>query len=435
MQSEHTKKSSLRVGLLGERLSHSYSPQIHAALTEDAYDYSLFERNRDEVVTFLQGTEWDALNVTIPYKQVVIPHLDEISKEARRIGAVNTITRLADGKLRGDNTDYFGFARTIQAAGVTVDGCKALVLGNGGAAATAVAVLTDMGAQVVVLAKRDTPVGGITPEPFEAAYTCHADATIVVNCTPVGMYPRSVGESLVTLARLPGVRAVFDMVYNPARTAFLQEAITLGIPAYNGLLMLVAQAKRAAELFLRTELPDDAIDTVVRRMERHMGNIVLIGMPGCGKSTIAKLLAARLGRRLFDTDAMVVESTGRAIPSIFATDGEETFRALETEAVRRCGMESGAVIATGGGVVTRACNHAPLSQNGRLVFLHRDLNKLPTAGRPLSQTNTAESLYARRLPLYRAFADVEIDNNGTPGETVNAILRALGYAETERGHV
>ena len=424
-------QAPLRCGLLGEHLTHSYSPEIHEALTGGAYTYSLFERSPDELAIFLKGNEWDALNVTIPYKQAVMPYLDEISAQAQRIGAVNTITRLPDGQLRGDNTDYFGFARTVRASGVDVNGCKTLVLGNGGAAATAATVLQDMGAKVVVLAKRGTPVAGVTPEPFEAAYDRHTDATVVVNCTPVGMYPRSVGESLLTLSRLPSIHATFDMVYNPARTALLQEAMELSIPAYNGLLMLVAQAKRAAELFLGSELSDEMIDTVVRHMERQMGNILLIGMPGCGKSTVASLLAKRLGRRLFDTDSMVVEATGRSIPDIFATDGEEAFRAFETDAVRTCGMESGAVIATGGGVVTQRRNYAPLSQNGKLVFIHRDLDKLATGGRPLSQANKLKDMYAYRLPLYRTFADVEVDNNGAPDETIDAILHALGYMEAE----
>ena len=417
----------MRTGLLGEHLSHSFSPQIHAALAGDRYSYELFERAPEGVEAFIKGDEWDALNVTIPYKQTVMPYLDVISDEATRIGAVNTVTRLPDGRLKGDNTDYFGFARTVTACGCDPKGKKALVLGNGGAAATAVAVLSDLGAEVVLIGRSDRAVGGISPQPYEAVYEVHADAAVVVNCTPVGMYPRLVGQSPVELARLPRAEAVFDMVYNPARTALIQEAMRLGIPAYNGLLMLVAQAKRAAELFLQEELSDGLIDPIVEAISRETQNIILVGMPGCGKSTVGKALAKAMGRPLVDTDALIVEAAGRSIPEIFATDGEEVFRALETEAVKKAGMTSGAVIATGGGVVTRERNYAPLSQNGRIVFIKRELEELPVDGRPISRSTPKAELYAKRLPLYKACADAEVDNDGRLTDTVEAILKALGY--------
>ena len=421
---QHT---SLRTGLLGEHLSHSFSPQIHKALVGDRYTYEIYERNPADVEAFIRGNEWDAINVTIPYKKAVMPYLDEISPEAQRIGAVNTVTRLPDGRLRGDNTDYFGFDRTLKACGCDPKGKKALVLGNGGAAATAVNVLRDNGAHVVVLALNGMVVGGITPEDYETVYDRHGDASIVVNCTPVGMYPKFVGQKLVELKKLPKVEAVFDMVYNPARTALIQEAIRLGIPAYNGLLMLVSQAKRAAELFLGEEISDGLIDPIVESISRETQNIVLIGMPGCGKTTVGKALAKAMGRPLVDTDTMIVEASGRPIPEIFATDGEEAFRTYETEAVKTAGMMSGAVIATGGGVVTRERNYAPLSQNGRIVFIRRDLDELPVDGRPISQSTPKVELYAKRLPLYRAFADVDVENNSSVNEAVETILALLGY--------
>ena len=422
-----SKTIRFRTGLLGEHLSHSFSPQIHRALVDNRYAYEIFERDPVEVEGFIKGGDWDALNVTIPYKQVVMPYLDVISDEATRIGAVNTITRLPDGRLKGDNTDYFGFARTVTACGCDPRGKKALVLGNGGAAATAVAVLTDMGADVILLARNGKAVGGILPEGYDTVYDRHADAAVVVNCTPVGMYPRLVGQSPIELARLPRVEAVFDMVYNPARTALIQEAMSLGIPACNGLLMLVAQAKRASELFLGEELSDGLIDPIVESISRETQNIILVGMPGCGKTTVGRALAEALNRPFVDTDAMIVESAGRAVPDIFATDGEEVFRALETEAVKAAGMMSGVVIATGGGVVTRERNYAPLSQNGRIVFLHRNVAELPIDGRPISQATPKAELYAKRLPLYKAFADVEVENNGKLTDTVEAILKVLGY--------
>lgn len=422
-----SKTIRFRTGLLGEHLSHSFSPQIHAALAGDRYSYELFERAPEEVEAFIKGDEWDALNVTIPYKQVVMPYLDVISDEARRIGAVNTITRLSDGRLKGDNTDYFGFHRTLTACGCDPKGKKALVLGNGGAAATAVAVLSDLGAEVVVLARNDRSVGGVTPEPYEGMYDRHPDAAVVVNCTPVGMYPRLVGQSPIDLHKLSRVEAVFDMVYNPARTALLQDAAELGIPCANGLLMLVAQAKKAAELFLGEELEDGLIDGIVGDIARETENIILVGMPGSGKSTVGQALAEALGRPFVDTDTLIVEETGRSIPEIFSADGEEVFRALETEAVKKAGMMSGAVIATGGGVVTRERNYRPLSQNGKIVFIERELTALPVNGRPISQANPVEALYAKRLPLYRSFADVTVENNGSVTETVERILSALDY--------
>ena len=315
---KHTMRSNenkpMHTGLLGEHLSHSFSPQIHRVLVGERYTYEIFERDPADVEGFIKGGDWDALNVTIPYKQVVMPYLDVISPEALRIGAVNTITRLPDGRLKGDNTDYFGFARTVTACGCDPKGKKALVLGNGGAAATAVAVLSDMGADVILLARNGKAVGGISPEGYDTVYDRHADAAVVVNCTPVGMYPRMVGQSPIELARLPRVEAIFDMVYNPARTALIQEAMRLGIPACNGLLMLVAQAKRAAELFLGESLPDGLIDPIVEAISRETQNIILVGMPGCGKTTVGRALAKALNRPLVDTDAMIVESAGRAIP-------------------------------------------------------------------------------------------------------------------------
>ena len=228
---------------------------------------------------------------------------------------------------------------------------------------------------------------------------------------------------------LSRVEAVLDMIYNPARTALIQDAMAMGIPACNGLLMLVAQAKRAAEIFLGEEISDELISPIVASISRETQNIILIGMPGCGKTTVGKALAEALHRPLIDTDAMIVEAAERSIPDIFATDGEEAFRALETQAVKTAGMMSGAVIATGGGVVTRERNYAPLSQNGKIVFIHRDLEELPVDGRPISQATPKAELYAKRLPLYQSFADMDVENDGTVGEVVEKILSALGYTK------
>lgn len=429
---KHNMPSSppLRAGLLGEHLTHSFSPMIHSMLAGGRYTYELFERAPADVEAFIKEGEWDALNVTIPYKQTVIPYLDVISAEASRIGAVNTVTRLPDGRLKGDNTDYFGLTHALEALGVALAGKKALVLGNGGAAATAVTVLSDLGARVVVAARNGRSVGGITPEPFEGLCHRHPDTAAVVNCTPVGMYPRLVGQAPIDLQMFPAVEAVFDMVYNPACTALLQDARDLGIPARNGLLMLAAQAKAAAELFLGEPLPDEVVPPIVEAVTRETRNVILVGMPGCGKSTIGRALAAALGRPFADTDTMITEADGRPIPHILSEEGEEYFRTLETEAIRRAGMESGTVIATGGGAVTRERNYRPLAQNGTIVFLERDLHALPVNGRPLSQVTAPEELYRRRLPLYRAFSDVTVVNDGSVEAVTAQILTVLGYGST-----
>ena len=268
----------------------------------------------------------------------------------------------------------------------------------------------------------------MTPESYDTVYERHADATVLVNCTPVGMYPHSIGETLIHPAKLRSLTAVFDMVYNPARTALLQEAAEAGILACNGLFMLVAQAKAACELFTGKPLPDACIPPIVEQISHRIQNIILIGMPGCGKSTVGRLLAEELGRPFADTDQLIVDMAGKSIPAIFAEDGEEAFRALEHKVILRVGMEGGQVIATGGGVVTRAENYAPLSQNGRLVFVRRNLDQLSREGRPLSESTPLSAMLEARLPLYRAFADCEADNNGTPEDTVRCILQALGYS-------
>ena len=420
----HQTKQPMRTGLLGEKLSHSFSPQIHKSLAGDRYSYELFERAPEEVEAFIKGDEWDALNVTIPYKQVVMPYLDVISDEARRIGAVNTITRLPDGRLGGDNTDYFGFARTLTACGCDPKGKKALVLGNGGAAATAVTVLTDMGAEVVLLGRSDRHVGGLSPEPYETVYDRHPDTAVVVNCTPVGMYPNN-GVSPLELSQFPELEGVLDLIYNPARTQLLLDCERYGIPGWSGLWMLVAQAKQSAQWFMNKELPDSLISDIHRKLRDRMENIALIGMAGCGKSTLGRQLAKETGKQFVDADAEVERLAGKTIPEIFADDGEEEFRRLETAVLAELGRRSGLVIATGGGCVTRERNYPLLHQNSRIIWIKRAPGKLPTAGRPLSQKTAPGLLYDQRRPLYKAFSDAAIDNDGTRGEALTQILNLL----------
>ena len=404
----------MKCGLLGQKLGHSYSPQIHGKLAE--YEYSLFEKQPEELEDFLKTGGFTGLNVTIPYKKTVIPFLDQLSPTAARLGAVNTIVRRSDGSLIGHNSDYFGFQSMVKKSGLSPTGKKILVLGSGGASNTAVAVLKELDANVVVISRSG-----------ENNYTnlhLHADASIIVNATPVGMYP-NVGTSPVDLDFFPHLEGVLDIVYNPARTQLILDAERRGLVTMNGLWMLVAQAKESAEWFSGCSISDDQITTIHRQLKAQMENIILIGMPGSGKSTIGQSLAQKLGRRFVDADAAIVEKAGMSIPEIFARQGEAGFRTLETQVLAELGKQSGLIIATGGGCVTREENYSDLHQNGTIFCLNRDLHTLPTDGRPLSQSGKLEEMYRIRKPLYDRFADYHIDNNGGVETTVSQILAAL----------
>ena len=405
----------LKCGLLGEKLGHSYSPQIHSMLAD--YEYKLFEKSSEELEDFLKSGEFDGLNVTIPYKKSVMPYCAELSPTAAQIGSVNTIVRRSDGSLYGDNTDAFGFENLIVHNGIEVKGKKALVLGTGGASVTAQAVLKNLGASEVVVISRKG-------EDNYENIAKHADAEIIANTTPVGMYPNN-GKAAVDLTQFPKLSGVLDVVYNPARTALLLQAEKLCIPCAGGLYMLVSQAKRSCELFTGKSIPDSEIDRIERVLSHQMQNIVIIGMPGSGKTAVSTMLAERLGRKIFDTDTIVSEKAGMTIPEIFAAQGEAGFRKLETEATAEVGKLSGNIISTGGGVVTVADNYELLHQNGVIVWIERDTNKLARDGRPISLSSDLNELYAARLPLYERFADIKADNNGDINDTVNAIMEMI----------
>lgn len=403
----------MKCGLLGQKLGHSYSPQIHSDL--GSYSYSLFEREPEELEDFLKHGEFDGINVTIPYKKSVIPYLDQISPIAKRLGSVNTILR-RNGQLLGHNTDYIGFRSMVEESKLDVKNKKILVLGSGGASNTAVAVLEELSATVIVISR--------TGANNYNNLHLHADAAIIVNTTPVGMYP-NVGISPVDLELFPKLEGVLDIVYNPARTKLLLDAQKRGIVAMNGLWMLVAQAKESAEWFSLTDISDTKINEIHRKLRVQMENIVLIGMPGSGKSTVGRLLAEKLGKKFVDADAAIAEKAGMSIPEIFAQMGEHGFRSMETAVLEELGKQSGLVIATGGGCVTREENFPLLHQNGTLFCLDRDIASLPTDGRPLSQGGDLMDMYRIRKPLYDLFADHHIDCNTAPQAAVNEILRIL----------
>lgn len=405
----------MRCGLLGEHLAHSYSPEIHQMLGE--YSYELFEIAPEDLDAFLRSDSFDALNVTIPYKRSVIPYCATLSDAAKAIGSINTLLRRPDGTLHGDNTDSFGFHWLLERSCDVSAVKKALILGSGGASLTVQQVLKDLGIEYTVFSRQGPNTYDTLPY--------HKDAQLVVNATPVGMYPNN-GGRLIDLSLLPECRCVLDLIYNPARTQLLLDAEALGIPRENGLPMLVAQAKYAAELFTGKHIPNTKIDDILCKLKKDMTNIILIGMPGCGKSTVGRILAESLHRPFYDADEVLTEKLGCSIPECFAQKGESAFRKAETEVLRDLGKQSGCVISTGGGCVTCPENYAYLHQNGMIFWLNRELCKLPLEGRPISQSVSLEALYAQRAELYARFADIAIENHHTPEETATQIKQLFG---------
>lgn len=402
-------------GLLGRKLGHSYSPQIHALLGD--YEYRLFEVEPQDLEAFLKKREFGGINVTIPYKKDVLPYLSGISDNAKRIGAVNTIIVKEDGGLYGDNTDYDGFLCLVQKSGFQVKGKKALVLGTGGASLPISAVLSDLGAREVVFISR-------SGENNYQNLSRHADADLIVNTTPVGMYPNNLKAPL-SLSEFPNLSGVLDIVYNPQKTKLILDAERLGIPAYSGLLMLVAQGKRAAELFLGHDIPDSETDRIFKKLSTEMQNIVLVGMPGCGKTTVGKALAEQLNRPFFDADEEILKRTGKSAEAWIEACGEAVFRQKETEVLESLCKQSGTVIATGGGAVTVPENADILRQNSIVFFINRDVSALPVEGRPLSKATALSEMYEVRLPLYRGVCDYEIAADDGVDAVVRRILEEL----------
>lgn len=394
-------------GLLGEHLSHSISPRLHRAL--GGYEYALFPVAPEKLGEFLETTPCRGLNVTIPYKKAVIPYCARLSPNAERLGSVNTLVRRADGWY-GDNTDYAGFCQTARR--FEVKGAHALVLGSGGAGVMAAAALRDLGAGRVDVVSRTGEIDYVNLDR-------HAD--LIVNATPVGMYPEN-GQAPIDLREFPDCRGVIDLIYNPLRTKLLLDAEALRIPYANGLAMLVAQAAEACRVF--TGRGSENAEKVLALAQKEQENIVLLGMPGCGKTTVGKLAAVQLGRPFYDCDEELTKRCG-PIPRIFEEQGEAAFRAMETEILRELGKKTGAVIALGGGAVTREENYPLLRQNGTLIWLRRPLEALPIEGRPLSQKYSAQALYSAREPRYRAWAEHIVDNFGTAEEAAAAVLEVF----------
>jgi len=391
----------MKFGLLGERLTHSFSPMIHAGFGD--YEYILYEKKPEELDAFFESGGFDGLNVTIPYKTSVIKYCGSLSETAEAIGSVNTIIRLNNGKLHGDNTDFFGFSylfdKISKYADVTQG--KVLILGSGGSSLTVRKVLESKKAKEIVIISR-------TGTDNYDNIGKHKDALLIVNTTPVGMYPNNGVSPVQDLSIFKNCRAIIDLIYNPAITELMFQAETLDIPTIGGLSMLVAQAKGSAERFLCSRIHDDKIELVADNIKKQTQNIILIGMPGCGKTTTGMKIAKDLSREFADTDDLIVKFAGKSIEDIFSYDGEDIFRKLETEALKTLCKRSSLVIATGGGVVTRPENLNIMRQNGKIIYIKRNLDELPTEGRPLSKKEGTKKIAAERLPLYEKWCDEEL---------------------------
>ena len=407
----------MKYGLIGEKLGHSYSKIIHGMLGD--YEYEPHEVAPEELDGFMRAKDFLGINVTLPYKEAVIPYLDEIDESVKSIGAVNAIVN-RDGRLCGYNTDYYGMKALISHAGIEVKGCKAVILGSGGTSKTAKAVLCDLGAKEVFRVSRSGKDGAIT---YAEMGEKHLDAQIVVNTTPLGMYP-NIFDMPLALLNLKNPQGVIDAVYNPLRTMTVMEGRSYGARAEGGLYMLVAQAVRASEIFLDTHYPEKTTEEIYEKLIRQKENIVLIGMPASGKTTVGKILAERLGRRFVDTDEEIVRLTGMSISDIFKNEGECAFRQMEQEVIQRLAGETSLVIATGGGAILKPRNIYALRMNGRIFFIDRPLEKLvPTESRPLSSDRESiEKRYGERYSTYLSSCDVRIDADCDANNVAERIL-------------
>ena len=395
----------MEYGLIGEKLGHSFSKIIHEKLAD--YTYELCPLAKDELDAFMTAKQFKAINVTIPYKQDVIPHCDVLDDSAKRIGVVNTIVN-RDGKLFGYNTDFAGFLYNLNAHGITLKDKKVMICGSGGTCKTVTAVAEYMGAKEILVVSRSKKENAVT---YEECIR-HKDVDVVVNASPKGMYPDN-GESPLDLSNFPNCKAGVDVIYNPLKTRLLQQAEQLGMKAVNGLEMLVAQAKFAVEHFLSTEIENDKIDQITLELLKQLTNIVLIGMPSSGKTLTGKALCKYIDKTVVDTDAVIVERSGMSIKEMFARHGEAYFRQWEHDVIEEFSKQNGLIIATGGGAIKNEENIQNLKQNGVVMFIDRDLEHLlVTDDRPLSKdTNAVAKLYEERYPLYTKYGDLRVPNN------------------------
>lgn len=410
----------MRYGLIGEKLGHSFSKDIHERIAD--YTFDLIPLSKEEFKTFMEKKEFTALNVTIPYKKDVIPYLDEMDEHAKAIGAVNTIVN-RDGKLKGYNTDFTGFLYMVKKHNVHMEGKKVLIIGNGGASAAIQAVVQHESAGSMVIVDVVPGNGAIS---YDEMFSSHLDAEIIINTSPIGMYPR-IGNAPIDISMFHKCEAVLDVIYNPILTRLCFEAQEMDIKRVNGLEMLIAQAKQSVEFFLDKSFDDQIIDDIYQDMLRERCNIVLIGMPSAGKTTIGKMLENRMQKEFIDLDDIIIEKAGKSIPEIFEESGEAGFRAIETEAAIEVSKLNNKIIATGGGTIKHKVNMDYLRQNGITIFIDRDVDKLISSdpNRPLSKsTDALEKMHAERLPLYQKYAAYVAVNNSDIESTVTEIEEA-----------
>lgn len=416
----------MKYGLIGEHLGHSFSKQIQTRIAEienvKDYDYQLVELNKEEFKEFMEKKDFKGINVTIPYKKDVIPYLDEMDESAKAIGAVNTIINV-DGKLKGFNTDFGGFLYMVKAHNVHMEGKKVLIIGNGGACAAVKAVCEHENAKDIVIVSRSANRGAIS---YDEMYTSHLDADIIVNTSPVGMYP-NIMNAPVDVSWFHKLECVLDVVYNPILTRLCFEAQEADIKRVVGLEMLIAQAKYTFEIFENMSFDDSIIDEIKKEMLKDRCNIVLIGMPSAGKTTIGKMLEEKLGKEFIDLDDMIIAKAGKSIPEIFQEPGEAGFRAIETEVAIEASKMNNKIIATGGGVIKHKVNMDFLRLNGITIFIDRDIDKLISSdpNRPLSSSKQAlQQMHKERYPLYQKYAAYVAVNNANVEETVDDIVNA-----------
>ncbi len=410
----------MRYGLIGEKLGHSFSKDIHERIAD--YTFDLIPLSKEEFKTFMEKKEFTALNVTIPYKKNVIPYLDEMDEHAKAIGAVNTIVN-RDGKLKGYNTDFTGFLYMVKKHNVHMEGKKVLIIGNGGASAAIQAVVQHESAGSMVIVDVVPGNGAIS---YDEMFSSHLDAEIIINTSPIGMYPR-IGNAPIDISMFHKCEAVLDVIYNPILTRLCFEAQEMDIKRVNGLEMLIAQAKQSVEFFLDKRIDDQIIDDIYQDMLRERCNIVLIGMPSAGKTTIGKMLEDRMQKEFIDLDDIIIEKAGKSIPEIFEESGEAGFRAIETEAAIEVSKLNNKIIATGGGTIKHKVNMDYLRQNGITIFIDRDVDKLISSdpNRPLSKSSDAlAKMHAERLPLYQKYAAYVAVNNSDIESTVTEIVEA-----------
>ncbi len=397
--------------LIGEKLGHSFSKEIH---NKRGLSYELVEIERQNLKEFVKNCKYKGFNVTIPYKQEIMPYLDDIESWAQEIGAVNTVVN-ENGKWKGYNTDILGMEKMVELNGISLSNKSVMILGSGGTSKTAQALCKKLGVKNVSVVSRSGEIN------YENCYE-KTDTQVIINTTPVGMYPNN-QQTPIDLEKFANLVAVFDCVYNPLKTRLISKAKSLNLICCNGLYMLVAQALYAQSLWLKTEFTNSDIENILGEIIKEKRNIVLSGMPACGKTTIGKILAQKLNRQFVDTDELVSIKTGKTIPEIINEQGEKAFRDIESDVIKEVSATNGKVIALGGGVPLREENRINLKQNGLIVYIKRDLSFLVSNNRPLSQRKGVQQIYQERKEIYEKFADITVENN----EIETAVKEIINY--------